>query len=228
MDAPTWLTAFLDLPASEYDDAVAFWQGVTGYAVSPARGEHDEFATLLPPTGDAYLRVQRIQEGAPGVHVDLHAPDQPFEVHRSPGGLPYCLVDGAEAVLPRPARWPDGNRSMVDQVCLDVPPTIWDDECAFWAELTGWELFDVGRSEFRRLRTPDTGPLHVLLQRLEEGDGPVRAHLDLSADDRAAEVRRHEALGASVVAVHEGWTVMRPPAGPVYCVTRRVPRVEPT
>jgi hypothetical protein len=26
---PTWLTAFLDLTAGEYDDAVAFWRGVT-------------------------------------------------------------------------------------------------------------------------------------------------------------------------------------------------------
>lgn len=223
MDRPTWLTAFLDLPADEYDAAVAFWQGVTGYGLSASRGEHDEFATLLPPSGDAYLRVQRTTAGGPGVHVDLHAPDQPFEVRRSPGGLPYCLVDGTEATRPTPATWPDGNRSWVDQVCLDIPPAIWDDECAFWADLTGWELHDGGSREFRRLRRPDGLPLHVLLQRLDEGDRPVRAHLDLSADDRAAEVRRHEALGATVVAVHDGWTVMRPPAGPVYCVTRRVP-----
>ena len=52
----------------------------------------------------------------------------------------------------------------------------------------------------------------------------VRVH----ADDRAAETRRHEALGAQVVATHEGWTVMRPPAGPDYCITRRVPPPDPT
>jgi glyoxalase superfamily protein len=228
MDRPVWLTGFLDLTGDEYDAALAFWCGVTGYDVSPSRGEHDEFATLLPPSGDAYLRVQRIESGESGVHVDLHAPAQPFEVRRSPGGLPFCLVPGDESDRPAPATWPDGNRSLVDQICIDIPPAIWDGECAFWAELTGWELFQGGRPEFRRLRTPPGQPLNILLQRLDEADGPVRAHLDLSVDDRAAEIRRHEQLGATVAAAFEGWTVMRPPAGPVYCITGRVPPVEPT
>jgi hypothetical protein len=224
---PTWLTAFLDLAADEFDEGVAFWQAVTGYAVSPTRGEHDEFATLVPPTGDAYLRVQRLGSGGPGVHVDLHEPEQSFEERRSPGGLPYCLVSGSESVRPQPTTWPDGNRSMVDQVCIDIPPEIYDEECDFWAELTGWEPFARGTSEFRRLRKPDGQPLNILLQRLDSSGGPVRAHLDLSADDRQAEIRRHEQLGATVERVHEGWTVMRPPAGPVYCITRRVPLDDP-
>ena len=228
MTRPTWLTAFLDLPAAEFEPAAAFWRAVTGYTLSPLRGEHDEFATLLPPAGDAYLRVQRIGSDRGGVHLDLHAPGQAFEVLASPGGLLYCRVDGSEALRPGAAIWEDGHRSMVDQVCLDIPPDRWDEECAFWAELTGWELFQGGRPEFRRLRTPAGQPLNVLLQRLDTGDGPVRAHLDLAADDRAAETRRHEALGAQVVATHEGWTVMRPPAGPDYCITRRVPPPDPT
>ena len=228
MDRPVWLTAFLDLPADEYDEAVAFWRAVTGYDLSPSRGEAGEFATLLPPTGDAYLRVQRVEAGESGIHLDLHAPDQEFQVRRSPGGLGFCLVDGDETTRPAPVTWAEGNRSIVDQVCLDIPPASWQEECDFWARLTGWELFQGGRPEFRRIRKPAGQPLNILLQRLDEGDGPVRAHLDLSADDREAEVRRHEALGASVLAVHEGWTVMRPPAGPVYCVTGRKPLVDPS
>ena len=228
MDQPSWLTAFLDLPADEYDAAVAFWRKVTGCALSSSRGEHAEFATLLPPAGDAYLRVQRLGSGRPGVHLDLHAPGHTFDVRRSPGGMPYCLVPGEESRRPEPARHDDGNRSFVDQVCIDIPPAVWDEECAFWAELTGWELFQGGRPEFRRLRKPAGQPLNVLLQRLDDGDGPVRAHLDLAADDRAAETTRHEQLGARVVAVREGWTVMRPPAGPVYCITGRVPLADPT
>lgn len=224
----TWLTAFLDLPADEFDEAVAFWQAVTGYAVSAPRGEHDEFATLVPPSGDAYLRVQRVDSGSSGIHLDVHAVDQPFEVHRSPGGLPFCLVSGAESVRPDPVTWADGNRSMVDQVCIDIPPEVYDEECAFWAEVTGWEPFARGVSEFRRLRKPDGQPLNILLQRLDSPGGPVRAHLDLSADDRQAEIRRHETLGATVERVHEAWTVMKPPAGPVYCITRRVPLDDPT
>jgi len=227
MHEPTWLTAFLDLTAEEFEDAVAFWRAVTGYGLSAARGEHEEFATLVPPAGDAFLRVQRIDDGQSGVHLDLHAPGLPFEVRRSPGGLPFCLVPGTETDLPAPSTWRDGNRSLVDQVCLDIPSEIYDAECEFWADVTGWELYDVARSEFRRLRTPPGHPLKILLQRLDESGGPVRAHLDLATDDRDTETRRHVALGASVVAVHSGWTVMQPPAGPVYCITGRVPRADP-
>jgi Glyoxalase-like domain len=228
VDGPTWLTAFLDLPPDDVDTALSFWQGVTGYDVSARRGDDDEFATLLPPSGDAYLRVQRLGSGDPGIHVDLHGPDQTFEVRRSPGGLPYCLVDASESVRPAPATWPDGNRSMVDQVCFDIPPELWEVECQYWADLTGWELFDGGRPEFRRLRTPHEQPLNILLQRLDDAGGPVRAHLDLSADDREAEIRRHESLGARVARPFEGWTVMAPPAGPTYCITGRVPLDDPT
>ena len=227
MDRPTWLTAFLDFTGDEFDRAVSFWQAVTGYALSAYRGEHEEFATLLPPSGDAYLRVQQIQSGSSRVHLDLHAPDQTFEVRRSPGGLAYCLVSGGESVRPEPAVWHDGTRSMVDQVCLDIPPERYDEECAFWASATGWELFDSGRPEFRRLRKPAGQPLNILLQRLDSPGGHVRAHLDLSADDRAAEIRRHEQLGARVVEVFDGWTVMQPPAGPTYCITRRIPLADP-
>ena len=201
---------------------------MTGYALSPSRGEDAEFATLLPPSGDAYLRVQRLGSGRPGVHVDLHAQCHAFDVRRSHGGLPYCLVPGEESVRPEPARHDDGNRSFVDQICIDIPPAVWDEECAFWAVLTGWELFQGGRPEFRRLRKSAGQPLNILLQRLDDGEGPVRAHLDLATDDRAAEVTRHEQLGARAVAVREGWTVMRAPAGPVYCITGRAPLADPT
>jgi hypothetical protein len=225
---PTWLTAFLDFAPDEFDAGVAFWQEVTGYGLSGRRGEHDEFATLLPPYGDPYLRVQRLGDVDQGIHVDVHVPGQDFEVRRSPGGLVYCLTSGPESVRPGPTTWSGGHRSMVDQVCIDIPPERYDEECAFWASLTGWDLIDTDTSEFRRLRRPAGQPLNVLLQRLDSSDGPVRAHLDLSADDREVEVRRHEQLGAGVLRVHEGWTVMQPPAGPVYCITGRTPLDDPT
>ena len=52
---------------------------------------------------------------------------------------------------------------------------------------------------------------------------PIRAHVDLSCDDNAAEVARHERLGAQVVRRTEGWTTLRDPLGSLYCVSRRVP-----
>ena len=50
-----WLTAFLDLPPDVHGAGSRFWSGVTGYAVSPARGDEAEFTTLLPPRGDPFL-----------------------------------------------------------------------------------------------------------------------------------------------------------------------------
>ena len=72
---PTWISAFLDLAPEEPERATAFWQGVTGYGLSPARGDHDEFATLLPPDGDDFLRVQRLGGGPSRIHLDLHVAD---------------------------------------------------------------------------------------------------------------------------------------------------------
>lgn len=66
-------------------------------------------------------------------------------------------------------------------------------------------------------------PLRLLLQRRDDGDGPTRAHLDLTCDDPSAESFRHVALGATIERRHEFWTVLRDPAGRQYCVTSRNP-----
>jgi hypothetical protein len=239
--APFWVSAFLDLPRGAFGPATAFWAAATGSRLSEPRGERREFATLVPPDGDDYLRVQRVQDGPGGIHLDLHV-DDPREaataaaslgaeevadlgyvVMRSPGGFTFCLVTHRASTRPKPVVHDDGTSSLVDQVCLDIPSGRYDEECAFWAALTAWEHYDVPGPEFTRLRVPETQPLRFLLQRLDEGSGRVRAHLDLAADDRAAEVRRHVGLGAVLDAEGRGWTVLRDPAGAPYCVTDRDP-----
>ncbi len=242
MISVAWTTAFVDLPASSFDRGVAFWRAVTGSEVSPPRGEHGEFGTLLPAEGDAFLRVQRVLDGPGGVHLDLHvadpraAADQAvslgatevadpgYVVLRSPGGFPFCLVPGEPGRRPPPEQWPEGTRSLVDQLCLDIPSTAYAEECGFWAALTGWEPRTSSvSSDFSSLARPEGMPLRFLLQRLGEPAGAVRAHLDLAAEDRAAEVRRHASLGASVLAERGRWTVLRDPVGAAYCVTDRDP-----
>lgn len=235
------LTFFLDLPAREHEVAVAFWRGVTGYGLSAARGEHAEFATLVPEAGDDHLRVQRISDGAAGTHLDLHVADLPAAVAhalecgadllarsghavlRSPGGYAFCLVTEPATAPSAPATWPDGHRSRADQLCLDIGPSGYAAECAFWERLTGWPVRGTPRSEFARMRVPASLRSRMLLQRLEHDGGLVRGHLDVATDDRAAEVRRLQALGATPVREGELWTVMRPPAGPMLCVTSRDP-----
>src|SRR5512135_2612355 len=225
-----WLTAFVDLPPATFGPASAYWQAVTGYQLSAPRGPAAEFATLLPGQGSAFLRVQRTGGGSPGCHLDVHTPEvraltgralrlgaQPTDqdpvpglaVLRSPGGLAFCLTNEHEhAQRPRPQPWLAGQRSLLDQVCIDMPATAVARETAFWAELTGWPLRDSPRSEFAALTRPDGMPLRLLLQRLGEPSGPCRAHLDLACDDVPAEVHRHETLGGTVLRVTDTFTTL--------------------
>ena len=174
-------------------------------------------------------------DGPAGIHLDLDATDRPalveraeelgatrawtyhdVEVMRSPGGLVFCqtLVDGEPSLVR------DGS-TIVDQVCVDVPSSHWDTEVAFWSDLTG-RTPEVGAlPEFVRL--VEDGQLRILLQRLDERDGPVRAHPDLATAERAADAAEHVRLGASLVGVHDFWTVLTAPGGQVYCLTDRDP-----
>lgn len=239
-----WMTAFLDLPAQGFDQTVRFWRDVTGYGLSSTRGERDEFATLVPPSGDGHLKVQRVHEGGRSIHLDLHVDDVYAAADRaaglgarrdtsphsgvatlhSPGGLTFCFVPHHGGNRPPPATWPDGHASLVDQVCVDIPQEHHRREVGFWQELTGWELRHSKYSEeFHHLVRPEGMPFRLLLQRLGEQSGPVRAHLDLSTTDRAAEVERHEGIGARVERTHEHFTVLTDPAGSPYCITDRDP-----
>ncbi|ONH23249.1 VOC family protein [Pseudofrankia asymbiotica] len=221
--APVWLTAFLDFPAEQFEREVAFWRAVTATTLSPSRGPTGEFATLVPADGDAFLRVQRLGDGPARVHLDVHRVGREFEIRQSPGGFVFCEVGEGESVRPKPVAWAGGHTSLVDQICLDIPAGRFDEECAFWAEETGWEVRATSRPELRFLVRPAGIPLRILLQRLDEQDGPMRAHLDLASTDRAAETRRHVGLGASVVSTGTNWTVLRDPTGLTYCVTDRNP-----
>ena len=232
--SPAWIQVFLDVPAADLEPAAAFWSAVTGWQPSERRGEDGQFLTLLPAAGSAYVKVQAV-DGPAGLHLDLDSTDRPaavaragelgathawtyhdVEVMRSPGGFTFCqtLVDGA----PRLER---SGATVLDQVCLDIPAAHWDAEVAFWAALTGREPQVGALPQFVRL--VEDGRLRLLLQRLDEPDGPVRAHPDLATADRAADTDRHVALGAVVRGVHDFWTVLTAPGGQVYCLTDRDP-----
>lgn len=236
------MTAFLDFAPDSFDDGTRFWSSITAYDVSPPRGELAEFATLTPGDGDPFLRVQRLGSGADRIHLDLHVPDpraaadeavglgateiadRGYVELRSPGGFRFCYVAHPATIRPRPTTWPGGHSSLVDQVCLDIPASSYEGESRFWRELTGWEpRASSVSSDFHSLLRPDGHPLRLLLQRLGEDTGDVRAHLDWATTDRAAETERHLALGARVVDVRELWTVLADPCGRRYCLTDRHP-----
>ena len=100
-----WLTAFVDRDGATFDEAVRFWLAATESTLSTPRGDHAEFATLVPFDGDAYLRVQRVDVGG-GSHMDLHVDNveayssgatvveefQHWTAMADPSGFPYCLT----------------------------------------------------------------------------------------------------------------------------------------
>jgi hypothetical protein len=142
----------------------------------------------------------------------------------SPGGLAYCLVAASPRTRPGPRTWPDGHRSRLAQVCVDIPAARFDAERDFWRGATGWPDETARFPEFARLAAPATSPMAFLLQRLGPGeDGPVRMHLDLGTDDRATEVERVRAAGAELVDDTRPWVVLHDPAGLPFCVTPRPP-----
>lgn len=107
------------------------------------------------------------------------------------------------------------HRSGIVQIVIDVPGEEHDQELTFWEGALGQALPNRERfPEFSGDVLPNG--MGLLVQRL--GDGPARVHFDIHASDVVAEVARLEALGATVVQTHAVWTVMRDPAGLIFCV----------
>ncbi len=194
------ITVFIDIPEAQFEDAVTFWSAVTGCAVSRPPEDRSQLVSLVPSVGRPRVRLQAVcDEG--GVHLDVDSTDRP-------GGAAARPV-GADAVL--------------DQVCLDIPAPLFEREVASWQALTGRTLERGRLPEFAFLGPGDDDVVRILLQRLDETAGVVRAHVDLAVADRAAETVRQVGLGGEVVREHTHWTVLRAPGGHEYCLTDRDP-----
>ncbi|MHA7126054.1 VOC family protein [Janibacter indicus] len=233
-DASPWIQLFLDVPRERWERSVEFWSAATGWTPSGDRGEAGQFTTLLAADGQGWVKLQAIDE-PPRIHLDLDEPDRPTAVERSvglgarqqwvyegvpvmrsPGGLLFCHTVEPAGRIDRsdPLR-------VLDQVCIDIPADLWEAEVAFWSSLLRRPLTKGGEPQFSFLGVD--GALRVLLQRLDEPGGQVRAHADFAVADREVETQRHGDLGAELVAVHPWWTVLRAPDGQVYCLTDRDP-----
>ena len=76
MSGISWVTAFLDTDQDRAPQVERFWCAVTGSLLSPRRGSREEFVTLLPPDGEAFLKAQTVGQSPPGgMHLDLHTDD---------------------------------------------------------------------------------------------------------------------------------------------------------
>ncbi len=238
----SWLHAVIDLPADQHDALGRFWAEALGWPVGAAWEGHPELCSLEPPAGAAYVHLQRVDAPA-GVHLDLEADDpddtvaratglgatrvadhDEWRTLRSPGGLAFCVLASSRRTPPAPVTWPDGHRSRLVQVCVDSPIDVHDAEVAFWRSLLVERWTPSGSPEFAGKWHDDGGsPLQLLLQRLDEPTGVVRAHLDLGTDDLPAEVTRLRALGARDIGPGRGWHALRDPGGTAFCVTENDP-----
>lgn len=238
------MTVFVDRPAGGVETTTEFWRRVTETTLSPTRGRHDEFASFVPPAGDVVLKTQRTADGSSSSHLDLHVTDTEalaivaaqagatrvdeygdVVVMRSPGGLAWCAVPvRVDGVRPAPAGDP-GRRVLVDQVCIDIAPDRFDEECAFWSTVTGWALGPGAEPEYALLDRPEGQPVRFLLQRRgpDAAGAGTASHLDLACDDVDAATEAHLALGATLVDRHRWWNVLADPSGVPYCLTRRNP-----
>ncbi len=67
-----WLHAFVDVPSEEYAEAATFWSDALGWPAGDPWRKNPEFRSFEPPTGTAYVHIQRI--GGPSrVHLDVES-----------------------------------------------------------------------------------------------------------------------------------------------------------
>jgi hypothetical protein len=239
-----WVYAFIDRRREHFDRAAQFWTAVTDTRLSSRRGDAREFATLVPESGDAYIKLQGVIEGGGG-HLDLaiDPEDVEHEIRRavdlgaevleeiegfalltSPAGLLFCFVSWeGEKARPDLAGHPGGAVSRLDQVCLDIGPSRYDAEAAFWHAVTGWQRVRGSLPEFEVLKSGPEIPVRILLQRLGE-DRPAAVHHDLACSDVEQVRAVHEAHGARLLGRGVHWLVMADPVGGTYCLTARDPR----
>lgn len=232
----------IDVPSTQHRALADFWVQVLGWELGPAWQAHPELRSFIPPEGASYIHLQEI-DGPPRVHLDVESQDPDLTVGRareigatlisesdrwrtlrSPGGLPFCVVQADHHQLPEAMTWTGGHRSRLVQICIDSPDAVHEQEAAFWRALLAGRWASSPAPEFAGKWHDDTGsPLQLLFQRLDDPNGPVRAHLDHGTDNVQREVRRILDLGAGDLGRGRGWHTLRDPAGLAFCVTANSP-----
>jgi hypothetical protein len=238
----TWLHAVIDAPEPHHSAQSTFWAEALGWPAGPTWPGHPELRSFEPPRGTSYVHLQGIQ-GPPRVHIDVECHDldagvwlaeelgarlvtesERWRTLTSPGGLPFCVLAAGDHEPPDPVAWPDGHRSRMVQVCIDSPVAAHEREVEFWRAFLPGRWVDSPAPEFAGKSHDDAGsPIQLLFQRLDEPDGPVRAHLDLGTDDLAAEVGRLSGIGAGEIGPGRGWHALRDPSGLPFCATVNSP-----
>ena len=107
----------IDTPAGPHDQELAFWQGATGQPMEQGT-RHPEYHGAELPHQEFGLLVQRLDDGAARVHLDIHTDDleaevtrlerlgaervqrvHSWQVMRDPAGLLFCVVPDRAGTL---------------------------------------------------------------------------------------------------------------------------------
>jgi hypothetical protein len=105
---------------------------------------------------------------------------------------------------------------LLREIVIDAPRDRLDEAMAFWAQALDTETAPLkDYTEFIALVDPAARCV-VGIQDVG-ADGP-RYHVDIETDDVAAEVARLVRCGATEVARHRSWVVLRDPLGLLLCV----------
>ena len=97
---------------------------------------------------------------------------------------------------------------------MDAAVADADKAVAFWSAALGAPAEPDADRVYHRLDGAAPG-IEIEVQAV---DDVPRYHIDIETDDVAAETARLEALGATRVAEHNGWKVLRAPSGHLLCV----------
>ncbi|MET8169391.1 VOC family protein [Streptomyces sp. NPDC005329] len=156
--------------------------------------------------------VARLQElGATPVHVGQG--NVPWTVLADPEGNEFCVLE------PREVYRDTGPIATLVVDCEDP-----QDMARFWGEAIDWTLHEVTDEHARLRSAKGVGPYLEFLRVPGVKTAPDRVHLDLlpyPGDDKAAEVDRLRALGATDLDLGQGdvpWTCLTDPEGHEFCV----------
>ncbi|MFF7645418.1 VOC family protein [Streptomyces canus] len=148
--------------------------------------------------------------------VDVGQGDMPWAVLADPEGNEFCVLE------PREVYRDTGPIAAVVVDCVD-PRAM----ARFWGAATDWTPHEVTADSAVLRSAEGVGPYLEFLRTPGGKTVPDRVHLDLlpyPGDDKAAEVDRLRALGATDLDLGQGdvpWTCLSDPEGHEFCVLAR-------
>ncbi|MGX1507507.1 UNVERIFIED_CONTAM: putative enzyme related to lactoylglutathione lyase [Streptomyces graminofaciens] len=145
--------------------------------------------------------------------ADVGQGEVPWTVLADPEGNEFCVLE------PREIYRDTGPIARVVVDCAD-PRAM----ARFWDEALDWTLHEVTDDHAVLRSAKGVGPYLEFLRTPDAKTAPDRVHLDLlpyAGDDKAAEVARLRALGATDLDLGQGdvpWTCLADPEGHEFCV----------